>query len=131
MVFSGGWALIFCNRIQKGSKRLRIFIVGEILVTISLFSLLSSCYYITATTTKITEVIVSSVIILFINTLDEEMFVLLGKVYPDKVREEIEFIKTSYADMIENDQPNFEESNFSRLEEENSETVGVEHEEEV
>ena len=101
-------------------------------MTISLYSLLSTVYYIKATTTKITEVIVSSVIILFINKLDDELFILLVKIYPLAVRDELELIRLSYADIVENNQQNSEEHDLSSPEEEEiNATVEVEHEEEI
>jgi len=88
--------------------------------------LFSSFFYITATTTKITEVIVSSVVILFINTLDEELFILLEKIYPDAVKNEIELLKFSYADITENNQNLLEENDILSLEGEEI-NVEVEH----
>ena len=131
-IFGGGWTIIFCKKLQNGVRKIRIFIVGAVLITVSLLSLVVSVVYIWVTTTKMTEVIVFTVIILFINTLDEEVFILLEKVYPETVRDEIELIKLSYADIIETNQPNLEEHDFSSQEgEEINDTVEVEHEEEI
>jgi len=100
----GIWTIIFSNKLRNGVKKFRIFIVGLVLTIVSLFSLYVSVVYVLATTTKITEVIVSSVIILFVNTLDEEVFILLKKIYPTFVQDEIELIKILYADVLENNQ---------------------------
>ena len=89
-------------------------------------------FYIIVTTSKTTEVIVSSVIIIFINALDEEVFILIEKLNPDLVKDEIELIKLLYADVTQNNQDDLEEHNFSSSEgDEINETVQVEIEEEL
>jgi len=129
---AGSWIIIFCSRLQNGVKKFRILVVGAVLILISFFSLLISIYYIFITTTKTTEVLVSSVLILFINTLDEEVFGLIEKLYPDTMGNEIESIKLLYADIIENNQHNSEEHEFLIPEEEEiNATVEIEHEEEI
>jgi len=130
--FSGSWTIIFCNRLQKGKKKILIFVVGAVLITTSFLSFVISVFYLIITTSKTTEVIVSSVIILFINTLDEEVFALLEKLYPDSVKEEIESIKLLCADVTQSNQNDLEDHNFSSREgDEINDKVQVEIEDEI
>jgi len=110
-IFGGSWTILFSNKLQHGVRKSRIFIVGSVLTIISLFSLLVSVVYIWATTTKTTEVITSSVIILFINMLDEEVFSLIESLYPNSVRDEIDLIKILYTDVLESNHLEREEVN--------------------